>query len=280
MGRNHRTVVAPTVVPRWWAVYNATTRNTTGLFMGHETYREQITTFSQAPNLDFWRQPEGVAIPDDELRFLLVPEAAVAAATSDLAQQVEDYQSARTSPDDRIDCGLMVTMGGLYPGVLLYDHLIKGRRQDLPPIQFGTVGAALYKGPGELLDSPRIVQEASIPVSGKAVLLIDDLVDLGGTMRFLKHHLEQQGARKTLSLVLYMKPAAQENCPADFFFGELAQHTWVITPRELVETLVKRVPVWRERGASQRECRRRLVELIGYPEALVDRYLPRAYEKS
>ena len=44
-----------------------------------------------------------------------------------------------------------------------------------------------------------------------------------------------------------------------------------------METLSKRVPVWRERGASEAECRRRLVDLIGYPPAIVDYYLPKAW---
>jgi hypothetical protein len=77
-----------------------------------------------------------------------------------------------------------------------------------------------------------------------------------------------------------MKPAAMKTCGADFWFGETPQDTWIITPRERVETMVKRVPVWKERGASQQECYRRLVELIGFPVPLVDYYLPRSYEKS
>ena len=70
-----------------------------------------------------------------------------------------------------------------------------------------------------------------------------------------------------------MKPMAIEKCPADFAFGEVHQDTWIITPREMVETMIKRVPVWRERGADQRECYRRLVDIIGYPPSLADYYL-------
>ena len=41
--------------------------------------------------------------------------------------------------------------------------------------------------------------------------------------------------------------------------------------------MVKRVPVWRQRGADQRECHRRLVELIGYPQALASYYLEKLF---
>ena len=40
---------------------------------------------------------------------------------------------------------------------------------------------------------------------------------------------------------------------------------------------MKRVPVWKERGASLEECHRRLVDLIGYRKPEVDYYLQRAY---
>ncbi len=83
--------------------------------------------------------------------------------------------------------------------------------------------------------------------------------------------------KAVLTLALYMKPMAMRTCPADFFFGEVPQDTWIITPRECVETMVKRVPVWRERGADQRECQRRLVDIIGYPPALAAYYLEKLF---
>ena len=162
-------------------------------------------------------------------------------------------------------------------GILLYDHLVQGRSSHHPAITFGTVGISLYKGPGEQLEHPHVHQDISIAIAGETVLLVDDLIDRGGTMRFLTDHVLQAGAKKSLRLVLYMKPAAADYGGADFYFGQLSQDTWLITPREQVETMVKRVPVWRERGATEDECRRRLVELIGYPTRLVDQYLPLAY---
>ena len=168
-------------------------------------------------------------------------------------------------------------MGGMLPGVLLYDHLVEGREVGMPKIQFGTVGVSLYKGPGVRHDKPLVQHGISIPISGRTVLLIDDLGDLGGTMKFLTGYIGDSGAHKVLNQVLYMKPAARKAWEADFYFGQIPQDTWIITPRERVETLVKRVPVWRERGADEAECRRRLVDIIGYPKALVDTYLPAVY---
>lgn len=234
-------------------------------------YEEQVRCAPADLDPDFWRRPQGVAVPDDELEFLLVPDAVEALAAADVARQVHAYQREQ-SPS--ITVALMATMGGMLPGILLYDHLVHGRDADDPLITFGSIGVSLYKGPNERHDEPRVQQAISIPVRDEVVLVIDDLGDRGGTMQFLRDHLTDGGARHVLTLALYMKPTALEVCPADFHFGEVDQDTWIITPRETVETLAKRVPLWQERGANQAECRRRLVDLIGYAPALVDQYLP------
>ncbi len=246
--------------------------------MAQSTYRQQVDNHKTTIDLDFWRHPEGVTVPDDELSFLLVPDAVESAAIADVAQQVHQYQADHAGSDDQITCALIITMGGMLPGVLLYDHLVQGRAPGMPRIDFGTVGISLYKGPGERYEQPLVQHGISIPITGKTVLAVDDLGDMGGTMQFLTGYVQDSGAHKALNLVLYMKPAAKETCCADFYFGETSQDTWIITPRERIETLVKRVPVWKSRGASEAECQRRLVDIIGYPEDEVARYLPQAYQ--
>lgn len=240
-------------------------------------YQQQVNCPSSEIDMDFWRKPEGVRVPDDELDFLLIPDEVESRALFEVAQQVHTYQRAHLTSGEAITRALIVTMGGMLPGVLLYDHLVDGRDPGVPKIQFGTIGVSLYKGPGVRYDNPRVQHGISIAVSGETVLVVDDLGDKGGTMEFLLGYTRDSGARKVLSLALYMKPAAMDLCPANFWFGETPQDTWIITPRERVETIVKRVPVWKERGASEQECERRLIELIGYSQELVNYYLPRAY---
>jgi len=242
------------------------------------TYQEQVRCAPGEIDIEFWREPEGAAVPDDELDFLLVPDAVEAWAAFDLAQQVHRYQRAATVDGAAITRGLMATMGGLLPGILLYDHLAAGRPPDTPHIEFGTICVSLYRGPGERDDELRVTQDMTINVRDEVVLLIDDLGDRGDTMQFLTGYAADKGAQEVLTLALYMKPAAESRCPADFSFGTVSQDTWIITPRESAETLARRVPVWRERGATREECRRRLIDLIGYPPALVDYYLPGVYD--
>jgi len=240
------------------------------------TYQQQIRCTAGDIDLDFWRTPEGVSVPDDELRFLLVPDAVEATAVFDLAQLVHHYQQKQQEQVEGgapITRALMATMGGMLPGILLYDHLAKGRAPGAPRIDFGTIGVSLYKGPNERHDTPQVQQDISIPIQDEVVLIIDDLGDRGGTLQFLTRYIADKGARAVMTLAIYMKPQAMRICPADFYFGQVSQDTWIITPRERVETMVKRVPVWRERGANRGECRRRLVDIIGYPAPLADYYL-------
>ena len=228
-------------------------------------------------DLTTWRKPEGVAIPGDELRFLFIPDQIESDIVFELARLILAYQQQHKDTPQAITKAVMVSMGGLLPGVLLYDHLVEGRSPEMPDVEFGTIGVSLYAGPGQRLDKPEVVQDVSIPVDGATVLAIDDLGDFGRTMSFVVEIIRRKGAREVLTLELYSKPAAQKHRPATFSFGEAPQNTWIITPRERVETLMKRVPLWRKQGASLAECRRRLVDLIGYPADLVDYYLPIAY---
>ncbi|NQX88837.1 MAG: hypothetical protein HRT77_09240 [Halioglobus sp.] len=242
------------------------------------TYLEQLRCHPADIDLDFWREPAGATVPDDELRFLLIPDAVEALAVFDVAKQVHRYQRAAVTDGACITHALMVAMGGLLPGILLHDHLSNGHQAGAPPIVFGSIGVSLYQGPEERHERLRVTQDMSFDVSGEVVLLLDDLCDRGDTMQFLTRYVAQRGAAETLTLALYMKPAAIGRCPADFFFGTVPQNTWIITPREYTETLIRRVPVWKARGASMQACRRHLIDLIGYPASLVDYYLQPIYQ--
>ena len=245
-----------------------------------DIYYKQLNCSRESIDLDFWKAPRGVSVPDDELSFLLIPDAVESAACLYLARQVHRWQSEQKDPVEQITRALMVTMGGLLPSVLLYDHLVEGRQAGTPAIEFGTLGVSMYKGPGQRYKNPRVQHGISIPISGQTVLLLDDMGDGGGTLQFLNQYVLDSGARRVLTLVMYMKPKAKTVCDVDFSFGETPQDTWIITPRERIETLVKRVPVWKQRGASIQECRRRLIDLIGYTESEVDYYLGQAYNRS
>ena len=237
-------------------------------------YSKYIRLMDAPIDVDFWKQPEGVVIPGDPLRFLYIPDQVEALMVADLARQIHVYQLDH--PAEQITKAVMVTMGGLLPGVLLHDHLAWNPDPLLPPVEFGTMGVQYYAGPGQPLDQPRIVQDVSMDVESCTVAVVEDLVDLGGTARFVAQHLRARGAVKVVLVAPYLKNTRLSEEMPVIAFGFVPPDTWIITPRERVETLIKRVPFWQAQGATFDECAANL-RAIGYPHYLIDLYLPLVY---
>lgn len=227
-------------------------------------------------DINYWRQPQGVSLPQDELRFLYIPDDVEAYMTAELAWQVYEYQQAHVTDGRQITKAVMVTMGGLLPGVLIHDHIAWSAKKHIPPIEFGTLGVQCYAGPGKPLDQPRVMQELTIDVTGHVVAVVEDLVDLGGTAKFVKQLLLSRGARGVVLVAPFLKNTRMTEEMEVIWFSIVPKDTWIITPRERVETLIKRVPYWRDQGASLADCQANL-QAIGYPDYLITRYLSLAY---
>ena len=231
------------------------------------TYRE--------PPIDdkFWQNPEGVEVDFDTLRFLYIPDHISSFVATQVARQIYRYQIENISTKQQITDAVMITMGGLLPGVLLHDHLAWTLNKNIPAINFGTMGVKFYAGPGEPLNKPSIIRPLSIDVQDKVVGVVDDLVDLGGTARFVAQYLlEEQKAQKVVLIAPYLKNRDVVNEMTVIYYGHVPRDTWIITPREKVETLIKRVPHWRDNGASLKVCEDNLKK-IGYPQYLIEIYL-------
>lgn len=247
--------------------------------MTQQEYARQVREIPASIDAEFWQKPQGVAVAFDSLRFLYIPDYIETFVMAQLARQVYRYQIDNISTRSQITDAVMITMGGLLPGVLLHDHLAWTLNKNISPINFGTLGIKYYAGPGQPLDEPRIVHPLSIDVTDKVVGVVDDLVDLGGTARFVAQYLTQErGAAKVVLIAPFLKnPNITETMPA-IWYGLVPKDTWIITPREKVETLIKRVPHWRDNGATITLCEENL-RAIGYPDYLIDVYLRPTYER-
>lgn len=242
-------------------------------------YSEQVKGLDDEIDVEFWKNPTGTDVECDALKFLYVPDHVMTYIASQLARMIYRYQIDNISTKQQITHAVMITMGGMLPGVLLHDHLAWTLNKNIPPIAFGTMGVKYYAGPGEPLDEPRILHQLSIDVSGQVVGVIEDLVDLGGTARFVAKYLkEERGARKIVLIAPYLKTKISEDGMEVIWFGRVPKDTWIIMPREKIETLIKRVPHWRDCGASLKVCEENLLK-IGYPRYLLDIYLRATYER-
>jgi hypoxanthine phosphoribosyltransferase len=243
------------------------------------SYAEQVKGLDDSIDAEFWKNPTGVEVEFDTLRFLYVPDHVMTYIAAQLARMVYRYQIDNIASRQQITHAVMITMGGMLPGVLLHDHLAWTLNKNIPPIAFGTMGVRYYAGPGQPLDQPRILHELSIDVSGQVVGVVEDLVDLGGTARFVARYLQdERGARRIVLIAPYLKSVIDEDDMQVISFGNVPKDTWIIMPREKIETLVKRVPHWRDNGATIRACEENLLR-IGYPRYIIDIYLRPTYER-
>jgi hypoxanthine phosphoribosyltransferase len=106
-----------------------------------------------------------------------------------------------------------VTIVGVLTGSLMFlADLV--RRLDIP-LRIGLIQASSYRGksttPGELFVSADLLAD----VRGRHVLLLDDILDTGQTLRHLVQHLHDQGALSVKVCVLLRKE------------GKLRQHVEV-----------------------------------------------------
>lgn len=241
-------------------------------------YFEQIKVLDARIDAAFWQQPEGVHVNGDALRFLYIPDQVEALMVAELAKSVYAYQIQHSGTQRQMTKAVMITMGGLLPGVLLHDHLAYNPDRRIPKVEFGTLGVQCYEGPGQPLAQPRVIQDLTIDVENAVVAVVEDLVDLGSTAKFVNRYLLDKKARGTVLVAPYLKNKGIAAEMEVISFGIVPPDTWIITPRERVETLIKRTPYWRAHGATMQDCRANLIQ-IGYPEYLIDLYLPLAYQQ-
>ena len=123
------------------------------------SYAKHVKELYDQIDVEFWKNPMGVEVEFDTLKFLYVPDHIMTFIASQLARAVYRYQIDNIATKQQITRAVMITMGGMLPGVLLHDHLAWTLNKNIPVIEFGTMGVKYYAGPGEPLDKPRILHE-------------------------------------------------------------------------------------------------------------------------
>lgn len=119
------------------------------------------------------------------------------------AEQIEHRvaeMAAQIAPEYR---GRPLTIVGVLTGSLMFlaDFV---RRLDLP-LRIDFIRASSYRGSATEPGTLQIGPEVGADVRGRHVLLLDDILDTGQTLRFLKAHLAELGAASVKVAVLLRK---------------------------------------------------------------------------
>jgi hypoxanthine-guanine phosphoribosyltransferase len=226
-------------------------------------------------DLEFWENPVGVEIPGDNLRFLYVTDQAGSCLVGKLAKELRLVQERRLDEGNPINKVVMITMGALFPGVLLHDYMAHLPVNGYGEMEFGTMRVKYYKGPGVPLDKPRISYPLTVDVRDQVVAIGEDLVDLGGTTKFVTKILVDKGAKEVVMVAPFVKSAAPDLGMEVVSVSRVPKDTWIITPRERVETMVKRMPYWIDKGANLEDCVENLLQ-IGYDPVWLLEWFPQA----
>jgi hypoxanthine phosphoribosyltransferase len=138
-----------------------------------------------------------------------------------------------------------IARGGYVPARILCDYLGVSELASLRIVHY-QAGANKEK-------RARLLAPLNLPVAGKRVLLVDDLIDTGETFQVALAHLLDLGATELRSAVMLAKPGA--GAEADFVARRLKVWRWVVFPWAAVEDLgafarERRMP--REAAALQR----------------------------
>lgn len=117
-------------------------------------------------------------------------------------------------------------------------------------------------------DRPIIIQSLPAVIEGETILLFDDVVDSGETLKVAKEYLYMCGAKRVISASLYIKDWAR--IKPDYFAAKT--NAWIIFPHEIRETITFLSSSWQTKKMSLKDIKKRLISL-GLPEKEVVYFL-------
>jgi len=175
----------------------------------------------------------------------------------DLAEKIKE---SGFKPDTIVG----VSRGGWLPARVLTDLL------DNPTL--ANARAEFYLGIAKTEAEPKLTQSVSTEVAGKRVLIVDEVADTGKSLKIIKEHLTNQGAKEIRIATVYYKPWSAVK--ADYC-GKITK-CWIVFSWEFKETIRGIVKKRRDDHKSIEEAMEKLVK-AGVPERLVRRFLKEIY---
>ena len=172
-----------------------------------------------------------------------------------LLAQAKKIQTSKFQPDIIVG----VARGGLIPSRILADLL---EIHDIAVIII-----EYYIDIGKTLQEPVLKQCLTAPLTGKRVLLVDDVSDCGKSLQLAKEHLQTQEAAEIKVATLYSKPGTITK--PDYFEKETS--CWIIFPWEYWETMRKIL----QKPDCKRVASQEVAKLVraGFPKQLTQKFL-------
>ena len=89
-------------------------------------------------------------------------------------------------------------------------------------IQCEFMGISSYGSQAQSSGEVKVTLDLTVPLENKNVLLVEDIVDTGLTMNYLKKNIEARMPKRLMTTSLLLKPAAlKTECPLDYVGFEI-----------------------------------------------------------
>lgn len=148
----------------------------------------------------------------DDIARILIPREQIARRIKELAADI-----TRVYEGDQAGLTLVTILSG---SLIFLSDLIRC----LPlRMKIGLITVSSYQGTKPTTAS--ILQQLNVDVAGRHVLLVDDILDTGGTLRLVRGQLAAASPKSIRTCVLLRKPSkAPPDVPADFVGFDIEDH--------------------------------------------------------
>ena len=137
----------------------------------------------------------------------------------DIYEMCENLGRKIDSSGFKPDVIVAIARGGWVPARILCDLLDVRELYSVKAEHWGRVAT-----PGEA----KLVQALNVDLSGKSVLLVDDVTDTGETCLIVKDHLSSLGAKEVRIAVLDHKSTSK--FVPDYFVSKMESWKWIVYP--------------------------------------------------
>ena len=142
----------------------------------------------------------------EDIDTVLITEEAIQRRVSELGQQISrDY--AQNAP-------LLV---GVLKGAVMF--MVDLSRNVNLPVGIDFMAVSSYGQSTESTGVVRILKDLDEPIEGRDVLLVEDIVDTGLTLRYLIENLQNRGPRSVRICALLRKTKAKQSAPPIDYVG-------------------------------------------------------------
>ncbi|WP_457548725.1 phosphoribosyltransferase [Archaeoglobus sp.] len=145
------------------------------------------------------------------------------------------------------DAIVAVARGGWVPARILADFLLIRELYSVKAEHWGIVATVTCKA--------KITQPLTVDLTGKSVLVVDDVADTGETVEIVAQHLREKNAKEIRTAVIDFKHTSK--FVPDYYAREMSEWVWIVYPWSLYED-VKDLIVKLEEDGNAEEIAKKL----------------------